>query len=119
MRVRFVRCAQLVQMRVDVLPRAVLVRVKMQRSALNDFPQNIQSEQNEHYADAEFQHSLGLLADLKIEQQHENSGNHQRNRMSQTPDAADEHRTQQAFAFVDNRRNRRQMVSFGRVFESD
>ncbi len=48
------------------LKASVLMGMKMQLTAFDKFPENIETENGQHQSDAEFQRAFGTFADLKV-----------------------------------------------------
>src|ERR1041384_5519595 len=102
-----------VNVRVSMSDPAMAVRMPMDLPAPDDLPQGVDPQNYQHQRHAKFQHLRQAFADLKMQQDDQDSGDKQRDSMADAPKPSDQRSAPETFALAHDGRNRRQVVRLG------
>lgn len=107
------------KMNVRVCEAIVIMLVYVNVRVLSQGPsQRTDAEKNNHDCYAKFQPTTHRFRNRNTQTQHDRRDNEERRRMSRAPERADERRMKDILVTAHNRRDRHNMIDFGRVFQA-
>ncbi|MEN3327677.1 MAG: hypothetical protein V7638_2484 [Acidobacteriota bacterium] len=108
-----------VKVNVGVRNAAMTVLVNVQMIVISQrAPECADAEADDHQRDAKLQPAAYAFRNRNSKPQHDDRDRHQRQRVSGAPKRADERRPKDVFVAAHDRRDRHDVIDFGRVFQT-
>ena len=118
-RVRGVGLTSLVKMWMFMPEAAVLVRVHVKLRAVHKFAQSVDAEHNQHQSYTKLEYLSCAWSDLKVKEDHQHTCGHERGRVSQSPERANQCGTEQAATLCGHGRNCREMIGIESMLDTE